>query len=182
MASPVVCSALREPLGDGRERLVAGEPAALVLEAPRALGALALRPLGEALLGLDRGLDLRAPLRARALVGRAAALLDDPAGVALGLGGLVAGPRGLARLAVDRVALRVGLGDLGLRGLDLRLRRPLGLGRDLDLLDQRVAAIALGEHAIGAAGRDLPQFAGGGRPDAPVLGDGDAREGGIDER
>ena len=61
----------REPLGDGLERLVAGEPAALVLEPPRALGALALGALGEPLLGLDRGLDLRAPLRARPLVGRA---------------------------------------------------------------------------------------------------------------
>ena len=48
------------------------------------------------------------------------------------------------------------------------------LRRDLDLLDQRVAPVALGEHAVRAAGRDLPQLAGGGRPDAPVLGDGDA--------
>ena len=125
-------------------------------------------------------LDLRAPLRARPLVGRAAALLDDPAGVALGLGGLVAGAGGGARLAVDRVARGVGLGDLRLRLLDLRLRGPLGLRGLLDLLDERVAPVALGEHAIGAAGRDLAQLARGGRPHAPVLGDRDAGEGGID--
>ena len=180
MTSPAACSASRETVGGGLERLVAGEPAALVLEPPRALLALALGALGEPLLGLDRGLDLRAPLGARPLVGRGAALLDDPARVALGLGGLVAGARGLTGLAVDRVARRVGLGDLGLRGFDLRLRRPLGLGRDLDLLDQRVAPVALGEHAVGAAGRDLAQLARGGRPDAPVLGHGDAGEGGVE--
>ena len=72
-------------------------------------------------------LDLRAALRARALVGRGAALLDHPAGVALGLGGLVARARGGARLAVGRVARGVGLGDLGLRRLDLGQRRLLGL-------------------------------------------------------
>ena len=93
-----------EPVGDGLQRLVAGEPAALVLEPARALVALALGALGEPLLGLDRGLDLRAALGARPLVGRGAPLLDDPARVTLGLGGLVAGPRGRPRLAVDRVA------------------------------------------------------------------------------
>ena len=43
--------------------------------------------------------------------------------------------------------------------LDLGLRGALGLRGDLDLLDERVAAVALGEHAIGAAGRDLAQLA-----------------------
>ena len=51
-------------------------------------------------------------LGARALVGRGAPLLDHPARVALGLGGLVARARRGAGLAVDRVARRVGLGDL----------------------------------------------------------------------
>ena len=162
IASLASCSAAASRSATGCERLVAREPAALVLEPPRALGALALGALGEPLLGLDRGLDLRAALRARPLVGRGAALLDHPARVPLGLGGLVAGARGGARLAVDRVARGVGLGDLGLRGLDLRLRGPLGLGRDLDLLDQRVAAVALGR-ARGRRRRARPGAARGWR-------------------
>ena len=64
--------------------------------------------------------------------------------------------------------------------LDLGLGGALGLRGDLDLLDERVAAVALGEHAVGAAGRDLAQLAGGRRPDAAVLGDGDAAEVGIE--
>ena len=151
---------VRQTVGGGLERLVAGQPAALVLEPPRALLALALGAFGEPLLGLERGLDLRAPLGARPLVGRGAALLDDPARVTLGLGGLVAGARGLTR-ASRSIASRAASASatVGLRGLDLRLRRPLGLGRDLDLLDQRVPPVALGEHAVGAAGRDLAQLA-----------------------
>ena len=114
-------------------------------------------------------LDLRAALGARALVGRGAALLDDPAGVALGLGGLVARARGGARLAVDRVARASASATSACAASTSRQRGPLGLGGRLDLLDQRVAAVALGEHPVVAAGRDLPQLARGGRPDAAVL-------------
>ena len=56
-------SACGQPLGGGLERLVAGQPAPLVLEPPRALGALALGALGEPLLGGERGLDLGARAR-----------------------------------------------------------------------------------------------------------------------
>ena len=125
-----------EPLGDRPQRLVALQPAALVLEPPRALRPVALGALDEPLLGGDRGLDLRAALGARALVGRGAPLLDHPARVPLGLGGLVAGARGGARLAVDRVARRVGLGDLRLRRLDRGERGALGLRRGLDVVER----------------------------------------------
>ena len=108
-----------EALGDRLELLVALERGRCSCSSRRARSARSRsRALGEPALGRDRRLDLRLAVRARALVGRGAALLDDPARVALGLRGLVAGPRGGAGLAVDRVARGVGLGDLGLRGLD----------------------------------------------------------------
>ena len=123
-----------EPLGHGPQRLVARQPAPLVLELSRALRPVALGALGEALLGRDRGLDLGAALGARALVGCGAPLLDDPARMTLGLGGLVAGAGGGAGLAVDRVACRVGRGDLRLRLLDRGERGALGLRGGLDVL------------------------------------------------
>ena len=130
-----------------------------MLEPSRALRPVALGALGEPLLGRDRGLDLGAALGARALVGGGAPLLDHPARVPLGLGGLVAGAGGGAGLAVDRVARRVGRGDLRLSLLDRGQRGALGLRDGLDLLQQRVAAVALGQHPIRAARRDLAQLA-----------------------
>ena len=119
-----------EPLGHGNAApRRASSRRALVLELARALRPVALGTLDEALLGRDRGLDLGAALGARALVGGGAPLLDHPARVALGLGGLVAGAGGGASLAVDRVARRVGLGDLRLGGLDRGERGALGLRR-----------------------------------------------------
>ena len=159
LASASRASARRAAVGC--ERLVALEPAALVLEPPRALA--------------ERSRSARSASRCSVLIadstwarrsalgpssGGGAALLDDPARVPLGLGGLVAGAGGGAGLAVDRVARLVGLGDGLLRLLDLGLGGALGLGGDLDLLDELVAAVALGEHAVGAAGRDLAQLAG----------------------
>ena len=58
-----------------------------------------------------------------------------------------------SRAASASATLRLGALDLGLRGA-------LGLRGGLDLPDERVAAVALGEHAVGAAGRDLAQLAG----------------------
>ena len=70
-----------------------------------ALGPLALRALGELALGGERGADLRAARGDRRVVGRLAALVDQVGGVALGLERLVAGARGGAGLAVGGVAL-----------------------------------------------------------------------------
>ena len=122
----------RQALRGGPQLRVAGEARLVELDPPRALGPLALRALGEPLLGGDRGLQLGAALRVGALVGRPAALVDQPAGVALGLGGLVAGAGGGAGGALGLVAAAVGLGDR-LRGrLDPRERGLLGLRGLLD--------------------------------------------------
>ena len=63
-------------------------------------------------------------------------------------------------------------------GLDLGERGLLGLRRGLDLRDERLAPVALGEHAVLPAGRDLAQLARARRPDAAVARDGDAAEAG----
>ncbi len=152
-----------------------------MLEPARPLGALALGAVLQAALGGDRGLDLRLAIRARALVGRGAALLDDPARVPLGLGGLVTSARGGAGLAVDRLARGVGLGDLGLRGLDGVERGLLG-ARGLTSTCATSASRRLRSLSTRscAAGRDLPQLARPRRPHAPVLGDRDAGERGVE--
>ena len=169
-------STVGEPLGGGPQRLVARQPVALAGDPLLALGALALGALGEPPLGAERRLELRAPLGGGTLVGRRLPLLDHPAGVALGLGRLVARARRGARGTLGVVARRVGGLD-GARGLlDLRQRGLLGLRRALDLGDEPVAAVALGEHAVLAAGRDLPQLARDRRPHAPVARDRDAGE------
>ena len=87
---------------------------------------------------------------------------------------------GGAGLAVGGVALRVGLLDAGAGALDRRERGLLGLRGGLDGADQLVAAVALGQHAVLAAGGDLAQLARARRPHAAVAGDGDAVEAGID--
>ena len=152
---------LGEPLGRGAQRLVARQPLALGGDPPLALDALALGALDQAPLAGERGLELRAPLGGRALVGRGPALLDHPAGVALGLGGLVALAGGRAGRAVGLVAGGVGGLDRPRGLLDLRERGLLGLRRALDLGDERVAPVALGQHAVLAAGGHLPQLARG---------------------
>jgi hypothetical protein len=123
-------------------RLVALEPPALVLGALCALSTIALRAFREPLLGGDGGLDLRTPLGARALVRRGAALLDQPARVALGLGGLVARPRRGACLTVDGVARGVRFGDLRLSGLDLGERGTLPPGARAIDPDGRIGDLA----------------------------------------
>ena len=143
-AAPASRERLGEPLGGGAQRLVARQSLALGGDPVLALDALALGALDQAPLAGERGLELRAPLGRRALVGRGAALLDHPAGVALGLGRLVALAGGRAGGAVGLVARGVGRLD-GARGLlDAGERGLLGLRRALDLGDQRVAPVALG--------------------------------------
>ena len=121
-----------------------------------ALGPVALGALGQPALGRDRALELGAPLGAGPLVGRLAALLDQPACVPLRFGGLVAGAGGHAGSAVRLVAGGVRVGDGRGRRLDLGERRLLGPRRGLDLSEQRFSPVPLGEHAILAAGGDLP--------------------------
>ena len=170
----------REPLGGGPQRLVACQPVALAGDPLLALGALAFGALGEPPLGTDGRLELGAPLGGGTLVRRRLPLLDHPAGVAVGLRGLVACPRRGARGTLGVVACRVGGLD-GPRGLlDVRQRGLLGLRRALDLGDEAVATVALGEHAVLAAGGDLPQLARDRRPHAPVARDGHAGEAGSE--
>ena len=120
--------------------------------------------------------QLGAALRVGALVGCPAALLDPAARLALGLGGLVARAGRGARRAIGLVAGGVGLRDGGGGRLDLRQRGVLGLRGALDLGDQGVAAVALGEHAVLAAGGHLAQLARGRGPHAARLRDRDAGE------
>ena len=166
----------REPLRDRLELLVALEPLAFVLEPPGPVRALAVGPFLQPSLHRDLRLDLRLAIGARALVGRGTALLDDPARVPLGLGGLIALATGGAGLTIDRLARGVGLGDLRLRLLDRVQRGSLGARDLVDLADERVATVALLEHAVMATRADLPQLARPRRPHAPVLGDRDAVE------
>ena len=163
-----------------RERGVVREALALRGEPAAPLGPLPLRALGQLALGGQRGADLRAPRGDRRVVGRPAALLDHVRRVALRLQRLVAGARGGAGLAVGGVAPRVGLLDARAGAVDGGERGVLGLRGALDGADQLVATVALRQHAILAAGRNLAQLAGARRPDAAVAGDGDAVEGGVE--
>jgi hypothetical protein len=165
-----------EALGYGHEPLVALAAAALVLEPALALPALPFGTLDELALGRDRALDLLPALRGRALVGSVPALLDQPARVPLGLGGLVAGATGLAYGALGGVALGVGLAHRLLGGLHLGERRAFGLRGGLNLAEQLLAAVALGEHPVLAARRDLAKLTRRRRPDAAVPRDGDRAE------
>ncbi len=80
-----------------------------------------------------------------------------------------------ARSASSRAASALAGGGDG--GLDRGLRGVLGLRGLLHLRDQRVAAVALGEDAVLAAGGDAAQLAGAAVPDQALAGDGDAGEG-----
>src|SRR5689334_10017564 len=147
-----------------------------MLQPPLALPALAIGALDQLALGRDRALDLLAAIGAGALVGNVPALLDQPARVPFRLGGLIAGAGRLARGALGLVALGVGLGDRLLGVFDLGERGTFGLRGRLDLAEQLIAAVALGEHPVLTAGRDLAKLARRGRPDAPVLRDRDRAE------
>src|SRR4029079_15493887 len=116
-----------------------------MLQPPLALLALAIGALDELALGRDRALDLLAALGARALVGSVPALLDQPARVPFGLGGLIAGAGRLAGGAFGLVALGVGLGDRLLGVLDLGEGGTFGPRGRLDLAEQLISAVALGE-------------------------------------
>src|ERR687895_2077474 len=140
------------------------------------LGALALDPLGHAALGAERGVQLGAAHGAGALVGSLAAAGDDPLGAADRLGRL----GDLAARAPER--------DLGLLAGGLRIRQRLAgaigggtrgvlvLDRLLGGGDELVAAAALLEDALGAAGGGLGELAGGRVEEAYRAGDGDAFE------
>ena len=179
-ASPADRERFDESLRHRGEPVVLPEPGALEREPALAVAALALGPLGEPALGRQRGAELGAAGRGRALVGRAAALLEQPAGVADGLARLVAGAGGGAGGAVGLVAGGVGGGDGLRRALALGDRGLLGLRGALGGLHQLVAAVALGEQAILAAARHLAKLAGERRPDAAGAGDGDAAEVGTE--
>ena len=132
-----------------------------------ALGALAGGALGDAALGGQLALELRAAHGRLALLRAPAALLDQPRGAALGSSVASARARSAsrsARSASSRVASAACDGVRG--GLDGAQRRLLGLHGALGLGDQRVAAVALGEHALGAAARRLAQLARGAEPGA----------------
>jgi hypothetical protein len=97
-----------EPLGRGREALVAHDHRRQALDAGGTLGALLGRAVGDAALGRKLALHLRAADGRGALLWRRAALLDQPRGTALGLsrGGALA--VGLAHGAVGVLAAGVG--------------------------------------------------------------------------
>ena len=83
--------------GGRAEPAVARELALEVGDALRALGARPGGLLGDAPLGRQLALELRAPDGGLALLGRLAALLHQPRGLALGLLGLGEGALGVAR-------------------------------------------------------------------------------------
>ena len=117
-------------------------------------------------LGGELARDLRAAHGRLALVGRLAALVDEPRGAALLLGGLRAGAIGVAHGAIGLVARGVGRLHRRRGGLDAGQRALLGLHGALGLAHQRVAAVALGQHALRAAARRLAQLAGEPEPRA----------------
>ena len=97
-----------QAVGDRQQRPVAHQGGRQALDARGALGALARGPLGHAALGGELALDLRAAHGRLALVGRLAALVDEPRRAALLLDGLRPGAVGVAQGAIGLVARRVG--------------------------------------------------------------------------
>ena len=156
--------------------MVASDHPIEALDAGRALGAVLGRAVGHAPLGGELALDLGAAHGGSALLRGGAALLDQPGAAAFGLGGGGALAVGLAVRAIGVLAGQV-------RGRD-RLRRrfdrlqcfPLVLDRLFGLGNEGIAAIALCQDALLAAGRGLAKLAGGGEPGAAFRGDRDATE------
>jgi hypothetical protein len=115
---------------------------------PRARSARSRRgALGHAALGGELALDLGAAHGRLALLGRLAALVDEPRRAAL----LLAAARGRGRRrarAVGLVARRVGAGDRAAGGLDAASAACSACTAASDSRDERVAAVALGEHAL----------------------------------
>src|SRR5829696_5132252 len=165
-----------EPPGGRAQALVVAEPVALVRDPPLALRSLSLGALGQPPLGGERRADLRAARRDGALVRCPATLLDDVAGVPLGLVRVVARAGGRSGGTVGVVARGVRGLDARGRGLYLGQRGLLGPRRLLDPGDQGIAAVALGEDPVLAARGYLPQLARSRRPHAPVAGHGDPAE------
>ena len=144
--------ALRRQLAVGvRLALEHGDP-------PLACAALALDAVdGAALRGLLT-LELGPADRRLALVGRRAALLDQPAGTAFVLGGLGLLAVGGAQTGVGALALVDRLLHAALRFERGRQRRLLLLRRLLGGADQRLAAVAVLERALTTAARSLAQL------------------------
>ena len=157
------CERLGEPLGGGAQRLVARQPRALAVDPLRALGALALRrarPAGARLASAASTWARRSAAGPSSGAARRCSISQPACRSASAASSRVAGRR--AGLAVGLVARGVG----GLDGLACARSTPasaalLGLRRALDLGDQRVAPVALGQHAVLAAGRHLAQLARG---------------------
>ena len=167
-----------ETVGDRQQRPIADESGRQALDARGALGALARGPLGHAALGGELALDLRAAHGGLALVGRLAALVDEPRRAALLLDGLRPGAIGVAQGAIGLVARRVGRLHGRRGGLDGGQRALLGLHGALGLAHERIAPVALGQHALRAAARRLAQLAGEAEPRAAAARDGHAQEAG----
>ena len=148
-----------------QQRLVARVRGVQPLDPRLPLGALALLALSRAAGRRQLGGHLHATTRVGAVVGRRAPALDRGRDPPLLLARLVAaGDRGAVR--GDRVlGLGVGARHRLAVTLERRPRRELGLRRRLAGSDQRVAAVALGQHALLAHRRRLAQLAGPGRPD-----------------
>ena len=101
--------------GAGLQRAIGGDPVAQAGDPPRALGALALGALGDAALGGELAIELRAAHRRRALQRRLAALGDEPRRAARVLLGAGERARAVAPRAVGLLAGAVG-GAHGLLG------------------------------------------------------------------
>ena len=112
------------PFGGLRHLAVALDPPLQPVDPGHALLVLADRALGHAPLGADLGRQLGAADGVRPLVGRLAAALHQPAGVAGGLGGRLGLAVGVAQRAVGLLAGGVGLGHARVDRLD----RGAGLG------------------------------------------------------
>ena len=166
-----------EPRGARLERAIGGDPVAQAGDPARALGALALGALGDAALGGQLAVDLRAAHGGRAFQRRLAALGDEPRRAARVLLGAGERARPVAAGAVGLLARGVG----GAHGLLGELARPpsrASSARDGRVArgDELLAAVALGEHALLAALGRLAQLAVAAVPDAAVAGRGDAVE------
>ncbi len=108
----------RKTLGRGRQTRVAGDHAIEALDAGSALGAILGRAVGDPPLGSELALDLCPAHGGCALLRGRAALLDQPGGAALGLGGGGALTVGLAVRAVGVLAAQVRRGDRLCRRFD----------------------------------------------------------------
>ena len=155
-----------EALGLRRQLAVGSGLALEHRDPPLASGAFALDAVDGAALGGPLTLELGAAHRRLALIGGGPALLDQPAGAALVLGGLGLLAIGGAQTGVGAFALVDRVLHPSLRFERSRERRLLLLRRLLGGADQHLAAIAVLERALAPAARGLAQLAERAAPDA----------------